>query len=191
MAPSFIQIPSDTTNTGKKLQSWDNILNGSDVYSQSIVIVDSTGTEKATLVNPLYVSVVGATVTVQDIEAEEALALLASTVSGGAVSISGSISASNPSVNTNNTTAPTSSTQIGSIDGSGKLQAVSSTNPLPVAASFPSSLAVTQDTDPWVVSLTSGDITALTPPTASAIGSAVAGALTDPLPVALSSHLSE
>jgi len=48
------------------------------------------------------------------------------------VPITGSISATNPSVSTDNTTAPTSSTQIGSQDGSGKLQAASSSNPLPV-----------------------------------------------------------
>lgn len=53
-----------------------------------------------------------------------------------AVLISGSITASNPSVGTNATTAPTSSTEIGWIDGSGNLQGVSASNPLPVSASF-------------------------------------------------------
>lgn len=53
-----------------------------------------------------------------------------------AVLISGSISATNPSVGTNTATAPTSSTEIGWIDGSGNLQGVSAANPLPVSASF-------------------------------------------------------
>lgn len=40
---------------------------------------------------------------------------------------------SNASVSTNNATAPVSSTQIGTIDSGGKLQAASSSNPIPVA----------------------------------------------------------
>lgn len=44
-------------------------------------------------------------------------------------------SGSNPSVGTNGTTAPTSSTEIGIIDGTGKLQGVSSTNPVPTTLS--------------------------------------------------------
>jgi len=44
-------------------------------------------------------------------------------------------SGSNPSVGSNGSTAPSSSTEIGIIDGSGKLQGVSSSNPLPVTAS--------------------------------------------------------
>jgi hypothetical protein len=52
----------------------------------------------------------------------------------GKVAISGSITATNPSVGTNAATAPTSSTQIGSVDGSGNLQPASSTNPIPVSS---------------------------------------------------------
>lgn len=48
---------------------------------------------------------------------------------------------SNASVGANNTTAPTSSTQIGVQDGSGNLQAASATNPVPVTAPAPSSAA--------------------------------------------------
>ena len=90
--------------------------------------------------------------------------------------ISGSISASNPSVGTDNVTAPTSATEIGSIDGSGKLQGASTTNPVPVA-------------------LPAATVSTLTPPTAAAIGTAVAApsaaaiaaALANPLPVSLPS----
>lgn len=52
--------------------------------------------------------------------------------SAGALPITGSITTSDASVGANNTTAPTSSTQVGSVDGSGKLQPASSTNPIPV-----------------------------------------------------------
>lgn len=41
-------------------------------------------------------------------------------------------SSANPSVGTNGTSAPTSSTEIGIIDGTGKLQGVSDSNPLPI-----------------------------------------------------------
>jgi predicted secreted protein len=53
--------------------------------------------------------------------------------------ISGTISATNPSVGTNTSTAPTSSTEIGLIDGTGKLQGVSSTNPLPITGTISAS----------------------------------------------------
>src|SRR5271157_1372055 len=42
------------------------------------------------------------------------------------------VTASNPSVGLNTQPAPTSSNEIGFIDGSGNLQGVSPTNPLPV-----------------------------------------------------------
>ena len=58
--------------------------------------------------------------------------------SSGAIPITGSITATNPSVGTNNATAPTSSTQIGILDGGGKLQPASATNPVPVTGSFAS-----------------------------------------------------
>ncbi len=45
---------------------------------------------------------------------------------------SGAAAGSNPSVGPNGTPAPTESTEIGFIDGSGNLQGVSPTNPLPV-----------------------------------------------------------
>ena len=45
----------------------------------------------------------------------------------------GTVVATNASIGTNNTTAPTSSTQVGSVDSGGKLQAASSSNPIPVA----------------------------------------------------------
>lgn len=53
--------------------------------------------------------------------------------------ITGSISATNPSVGVDNTTAPTSSTQIGTQDAGGKLQAVSATNPLPITGTISAS----------------------------------------------------
>lgn len=49
--------------------------------------------------------------------------------------IQGSISATNPSVGLTGATAPTSATEIGIIDGTGKLQGASSTNPVPVSVS--------------------------------------------------------
>lgn len=55
--------------------------------------------------------------------------------SGNALPITGTISASNSSVGTNTQSAPPSSTEIGWIDGSGNLQGVSASNPLPVSAS--------------------------------------------------------
>lgn len=58
--------------------------------------------------------------------------------SSGAVPITGSITATNPSVGTNNAAAPTSSTQIGTLDGSGNLQPASAANPVPVTGSFAS-----------------------------------------------------
>lgn len=45
------------------------------------------------------------------------------------------VNATNPSVGTNTQTAPSSSTEIGIIDGSGNLQGVSATNPVPVTVS--------------------------------------------------------
>lgn len=53
--------------------------------------------------------------------------------SGAPIPISGSITATNPSVGTNTAAGPASSTQIGARDGSGNLQAASPSNPLPVS----------------------------------------------------------
>ena len=50
--------------------------------------------------------------------------------------VTGSITASNPSVGPTGTTAPVQATEIGVIDGTGKLQGVSSTNPVPVSGSI-------------------------------------------------------
>ena len=60
---------------------------------------------------------------------------------GATIPISGSITATNPSVGTNNATAPTSSTQIGILDAGGKLQPASASNPVPVTGSFSSGVA--------------------------------------------------
>lgn len=49
------------------------------------------------------------------------------------IPVSGTITASNPSVGVNGSPAPADSTEIGWIDGSGNLQGVSAANPLPVA----------------------------------------------------------
>lgn len=66
-----------------------------------------------------------------------------------AVTISGSITASNPSVGTNNVAAPTSSTQIGYLDPSGNLVPFRGTvNGITVTA--------LQGTDPWNVALGGG-----------------------------------
>lgn len=48
----------------------------------------------------------------------------------------GAAGGTNPSVGTTGTTAPTSATEIGFIDNSGNLEAVSASNPLPVSATF-------------------------------------------------------
>lgn len=55
--------------------------------------------------------------------------------------VTGSISATNPSVSTNGAAAPTSSTQIGIRDAGGNLQPASATNPVPVTGSFSASIA--------------------------------------------------
>lgn len=71
-----------------------------------------------------------------------------------------SITASNPSVGTNNSTAPISSTEMGFIDGTGKLQGVSATNPLPMVASslpLPSGAATAARQDTGNNSLSSID----------------------------------
>lgn len=60
----------------------------------------------------------------------------------GSIPVTGS-AASNLSVGTNNATAPTSSTEVGIIDGTGKLQGVSSTNPLPITGTINASSTAT------------------------------------------------
>lgn len=56
--------------------------------------------------------------------------------SGALITVGGS-AGNNPSVGTNAAAAPTSSTQVGWRDGSGTLQPVSNTNPLPTRAAKP------------------------------------------------------
>ena len=110
-----------------------------------------------TSANPGYVQGTIATIQgtspwiVKDTAAEASLATLADTVVGGAVTVTGSIAATNPSVGTTGVTAPTSATEIGIIV-SGDLVGVSSSNPIPVSVgNFPSTVAVTQSTVPWVI----------------------------------------
>lgn len=50
-----------------------------------------------------------------------------------------SVTATNPSVGTTGAAAPTSATEVGMVDGTGKLQGVSSTNPLPVTGTVTAS----------------------------------------------------
>jgi hypothetical protein len=72
---------------------------------------------------------------------------------------------SNPSVGLTGAAAPTSATEIGIIDGTGKLQGVSSSNPLRIDPTgtttqpVSGTVSVTQGTSPWVVSLSSTTIT--------------------------------
>lgn len=93
-----------------------------------------------------------------------------------AIPITGTISASNPSVGSNGSGAPTSSTQIGFRDGSGNLQAftgsasgvaitgtvTSNQGTSPWVSSIPSGVAITntptvvQGTSPWIASIPSG-----------------------------------
>jgi hypothetical protein len=58
------------------------------------------------------------------------------TIVDNTVTISGSITATNPSVGLDGATAPTSATEIGIIDGSGNLQGVSASNPVPISGSI-------------------------------------------------------
>lgn len=62
MAQSFIILPDDSSNTGKKLQTFDNTISLNDVYAEAVAVVDSTGAEKATGSNPLRVDPTGTTV---------------------------------------------------------------------------------------------------------------------------------
>lgn len=78
----------------------------------------------------------------------------------GTFSYPGSLS-SNPSIGTNGSVAPTSSTEIGFIDGSGNLQGASATNPLPVTAVVPGGVTANQGTpntaaNGWPVKITDG-----------------------------------
>lgn len=71
-----------------------------------------------------------------------------------------SVTASNPSVGLNGDTAPLSSTEIGWIDGSGDLQGVSATNPLPMSAAslpLPSGAATSANQTTEITKLTSID----------------------------------
>src|SRR6266851_4465712 len=52
------------------------------------------------------------------------------------VAVGGGGGGANASVGVTGATAPTSATEIGAIDGAGKLQGVSATNPLPITGSI-------------------------------------------------------
>ena len=96
-----------------------------------------------------------------------------------------SVAASNPSVGLNGSTAPLSSTEIGWIDGSGNLQGVSATNPLPISAAslpLPSGAATSANQTTEITKLTSID--GKTP----ALGQAVMSAST---PVVIASNQSD
>ena len=101
---------------------------GVNAYVTNTVTVDIAASQTIAVTN-------AGTFAVQDATSEGYLATLAGTVSGGAVTVTGSISASNPSVGTTGVAAPGSATEIGIIDGSGNLQGVSASNPLPVTDS--------------------------------------------------------
>src|SRR5260370_7873619 len=75
---------------------------------------------------------------------------------------SGGSGGSNPSVGVDNAAAPTSSTQVGTQDAGGKLQAVSAANPLPITGSISA-------TNPSVAT------TGLAPPTSAPEIGAIAG----------------
>jgi hypothetical protein len=82
-------------------------------------------------------------------------------VSGNPLYVQGAISATNPSVGTTNTPAPASATEIGVIDSGGKLQGVSSTNPLPVSVTAIVADSVNQGNpntpaNAWPVEMTDG-----------------------------------
>lgn len=64
----------------------------------------------------------------------------------GNLLISGTISASNPSVGLNGAAIPTSATLIGVEDGSGNLQPASAANPVPVSGTFSAGEATKDDT---------------------------------------------
>ena len=96
---------------------------GVNAYVTNTVTVDIAASQTIAVTN-------AGVFAVQDATSEGYLATLAGTVSGGAVTVTGSISASNPSVGTTGVAAPGSATEIGIIDGSGNLQGVSASNPL-------------------------------------------------------------
>lgn len=68
---------------------------------------------------------------------------------------------SNASVGANGSSGPTSSTQIGSVDGSGNLQPASATNPIPITGTISTTVggfAPNGNTAPLAVSTTSADV---------------------------------
>lgn len=62
MTQSYIQLPTDAANTGKKLQTFDNTVLTNDVYSEAVTIVNSSGVEEGTSTNPVRIDPVGTTV---------------------------------------------------------------------------------------------------------------------------------
>lgn len=76
------------------------------------------------------------------------------------------ITASNPSVGTNTSAIPTSSTQVGWKDGSGNLQAVSAANPLPISGSITAtnpSVSATGSAPPASATYVGGSVTTAAP----------------------------
>ena len=59
MPNNYIAMPPDST--GKKLQTWDNIINSQDVHAEAVILVGSNGVEKGTSSNPVRIDPVGTT----------------------------------------------------------------------------------------------------------------------------------
>ena len=112
--PSYIQMPVD--GSGKQVQAWSNSISGNTVYAEAVVIVDSTGTEKATSGNPLRIDPTGTTV--QPV-------------------LDGSSSATASAV-------PADASYVG-FNSSGDLVGVSSSTPLPVQVENASAITVVSD----------------------------------------------
>lgn len=112
--PSYIQMPVD--GSGKQVQAWSNSISGNTVYAEAVVIVDSTGTEKATSGNPLRIDPTGTTV--QPV-------------------LDGSSSATASAV-------PADASYVG-FNSSGNLVGVSSSTPLPVQVENASAITVVSD----------------------------------------------
>ena len=112
--PSYIQMPVD--GSGKQVQAWSNSISGNTVYAEAVVIVDSTGTEKATSGNPLRIDPTGTTV---------------QPVLDGSSSATAS-------------TVPADASYVG-FNSSGNLVGVSSSTPLPVQVENASAITVVSD----------------------------------------------
>lgn len=142
MANNFIQLPADSV--GKKLQTWDNTIAGNDVHAEGMVVVDSTGTEKATAANPVRVDPTGTTaqpiklqdgsgnaITSDTRGSERPLSVQILDASGNQITSFGG-SGGNAAAGPTGSAVPTSADYTGFNSG-GNLVGVSSANPLPVA----------------------------------------------------------